>query len=150
MKRKLLTILTILGVCTTAQSQIHELGLTVGATNYIGDIGSTKYINPTDMGYGFQYRWNKSARHSWRVNYTYMPITGKDSESDMPLRQARNLSTKNKLNEVMLGIEFNFFEFDLHNSWFALTPYVHTGVAGLSYTESYFNEYNRQIEKDNF
>jgi len=45
MKKKLLTILTILGVCTTAQSQIHELGVTVGATNYIGDIGSTKYIN---------------------------------------------------------------------------------------------------------
>ena len=148
MKRKLLTILTILGAAT-AQSQIHELGLTVGATNYIGDIGSTKYINPPDMGYGFQYRWNKSARHSGRLNYTHMPISANDADSDMPLRQARNLSTKNKLNEVMLGIEFNFFEFDLHNSWFALTPYVHTGVAGLSYTESYFNEYNRQIEKDN-
>ncbi len=148
MKRKLLTILTILGACTAAQSQIHELGITVGATNYIGDIGSTKYINPTDMGYGFQYRWNKSARHSWRVNYTYMPISGKDSDSDMPLRQARNLSTENKLNELMLGLEFNFFEFDLHNDWFAFTPYVHTGIAGISYKESYFNEYAKQIEKD--
>ena len=42
MKRKLLTILTILGAAT-AQSQIHELGLTVGATNYIGDIGSNSF-----------------------------------------------------------------------------------------------------------
>lgn len=147
MKRKLLTILTILGTYV-AQSQIHELGLTVGASNYIGDIGSTKYINPTDMAYGFQYRWNKSPRHSWRINYTYMPISANDADSDMPLRQARNLSTKNKLNELMLGVEFNFFEFDLHNDWFAFTPYVHTGIAGLSYKESYFNQYDKQIEKD--
>ncbi|WKW46463.1 DUF6089 family protein [Myroides sp. JBRI-B21084] len=147
MKRKLLTILTILGACT-AQSQIHELGPTVGATNYIGDIGSTKHINPTDMAYGFQYKWNRSPRHSWRLNYTYMPITGKDSESDMPLRKARNLSTKNTINELLLGLEFNFFEFDLHNSWFAFTPYLHTGLAGLSYRETYFNNFNKQIEKE--
>lgn len=147
MKRKLLIIFTILGAYT-AQSQIHELGLTAGASNYIGDIGSTNYINPTDIGYGFQYRWNRSARHSWRFNYTYMPISGKDIDSDMPLRKERNLSTKNNLNEIMLGIEFNFFEFDLHNDWFSFTPYVHTGIAGVSYRETYYNNYNRQIEKD--
>jgi len=147
MKRKLLIIFTILGAYT-AHSQIHELGLTVGASNYIGDIGSTKYINPTDIGYGFQYRWNRSARHSWRLNYTYMPISGKDADSDMPLRKERNLATKNNLNEIMLGIEFNFFEFDLHNDWFSFTPYVHTGIAGVSYRETYFNSYKRQIEKE--
>ena len=147
MRRKLLIIFTILGA-TAVQSQIHELGVTVGATNYIGDIGSTKYINPTDMAYGFQYRWNKSPRHSWRVNYTYMPISAKDSDSDMPLRLTRDLTMKNNLNEIMLGIEFNFFEFDLHNRWFAFTPNVHTGISGLSYKETYFNQYNKQIEKD--
>src|SRR5690606_36587264 len=64
-----------------------------------------------------------------------------------PLRQARNLSMTKKINELMLGIEFNFFEFDLHNNWFAFTPYVHTGISGFSYKESYFNKYNNQIEK---
>ncbi|HUH25580.1 MAG TPA: DUF6089 family protein [Flavobacterium sp.] len=147
MRRKLLFILLLVGAYT-AQAQIHELGVTVGATNYIGDIGSTKYINPTDMGYGFQYRWNKSARHSWRVNYTHMPISAKDSDSDMPFRKVRGLETKNKLNELMVGLEFNFFEFDLHNDWFAFTPYVHTGLAGFSYNDSYFNQYNKQIEKE--
>lgn len=147
MKRKLFIILSLLGVYT-AQSQIHELGVTVGGSNYIGDIGSTKYINPTDMAYGFQYRWNKSPRHSWRVNYTYMPISAKDSDSDMPFRKARGLQTKNKINELMLGLEFNFFEFDLHNDWFAFTPYVHTGIAGFSYRDSYFNQYNKQIERE--
>lgn len=147
MKRKLFIILSLLGAYT-AQSQIHELGVTVGGSNYIGDIGSTKYINPTDMAYGFQYRWNKSPRHSWRVNYTYMPISAKDSDSDMPFRKARGLQSKNKINELMLGLEFNFFEFDLHNDWFAFTPYVHTGIAGFSYRDSYFNQYNKQIERE--
>ena len=77
-----------------------------------------------------------------------MPITGNDADSDMPFRQTRNLSTKNKMNELMLGIEFNFFEFDLHNDWFSFTPYVHTGISGISYNESYFNEFGKQIEKD--
>ncbi|HLW41401.1 MAG TPA: DUF6089 family protein [Flavobacterium sp.] len=147
MRRKLLIISAFLGACTV-QAQIHELGVTVGASNYIGDIGSTKYINPTDMGYGFQYRWNKSPRHSWRINYTYMPISGKDSDSDMPFRKARGLETKNTLNELVFGLEFNFFEFDLHNDWFAFTPYVHTGIAGFSYKETYYNQYWRQTEKD--
>ena len=106
MKRKLLTILTFLSAYA-AQSQIHEIGLTLGATNYVGDIGSTQYINPTDMGYGFQYRWNKSPRHSWRFNYNYLPISAKDANSDMPLRKARDLSMENNLNEVVLGLEFN-------------------------------------------
>ena len=148
MKRKLLTILTFLSAYA-AQSQIHEIGLTLGATNYIGDIGSTQYINPTDMGYGFQYRWNKSPRHSWRFNYNYLPISGKDSNSDMPLRQARNLTTKNTINEAVLGVECNFFEFDLHNNWSSFTPYVHTGIAGFSYKETYFNKYDKQIDSDN-
>lgn len=146
MKRKLLTILTFLSTYA-AQSQIHEIGLTLGATNYVGDIGSTQYINPTDMGYGFQYRWNKSPRHSWRFNYNYLPISAKDANSDMPLRKARDISMENNLNEVVLGLEFNFFEFDLHNDWFAFTPYVHTGIAGISYKETYFNQYNKQIQK---
>lgn len=145
MKRKLLTALILIG-CYTAQAQIHELGVTVGATNFIGDIGSTKYINPTDAGYGLQYRWNKSPRHSWRLNYNYLPISGKDSNSDMAFRKARNLQTKNTINEMVVGLEFNFFEFDLHNDWFAFTPYLHTGIAGFSYKDTYFNKYNKQIE----
>lgn len=147
MRRRLLIISALLGSCV-AQAQIHELGVTVGASNYIGDIGSTQYINPTDMGFGFQYRWNKSPRHSWRINYTHLPISGNDADSDMPLRLERGLETKNNLNEVMFGLEFNFFEFDLHNDWFALTPYIHTGIAGFSYTETYYNQHWKQIEKE--
>lgn len=131
-------------VCT-ASAQINELGITVGASNTIGDIGSTQYVNPTDVGFGLQYRWNRSPRHSWRVNYTYIPVSGDDKKSDMPFRKERGLAFENKLHELALGLEFNFFEFDLHNEWFAFTPYVYTGVAGFSYKDSYFNSKNQHI-----
>src|SRR5690606_31192674 len=129
----------------TTSAQIHELGVTIGASNTISDIGPTNFVNPTDWGYGIQYRWNRSPRHSWRVNYTYIPVSGKDSNSDMGFRKKRDLQFKNTLHEVALGLEFNFFEFDLHNEWFAFTPYIYTGLAGFAYKDSYFNNKKQQI-----
>lgn len=142
---KYLNIALFAFISGTATAQINEIGVSVGASNTIGDIGPTKYVNPTDFGYGIQYRWNRSPRHSWRANYTYIPVSGKDSDSDMGLRKARNLQFENTLHEVALGLEFNFFEFDLHNDWFAFTPYVYTGLAGFAYKDSHFNAKSRQV-----
>ena len=119
MKRKLLTILTFLSAYA-AQSQIHEIGLTLGATNYIGDIGSTQYINPTDMGYGFQYRWNKSPRHSWRFNYNYLPISGKDSNSD--------------LNSIFLNLIYTIIGRHLHHTYIQVLQDFHIKKLTLTNT----------------
>lgn len=142
---KYLNIALFAFIYSTSSAQINEIGITVGASNTIGDIGPTKYVNPTDFGYGIQYRWNRSPRHSWRANYTYIPVSGKDIDSDMGLRKTRNLEFKNTLHEVSLGLEFNFFEFDLHNDWFALSPYIYTGLAGFTYKDSFYNNKNNQV-----
>lgn len=133
-----------LAICINTNAQIHEIGVTIGGANHIGDVGATDYVAPKDLGFGLQYRWNKSPRHSWRASYTYMGISGEDSKSDMGSRKKRDLSFKNNIQELSLGLEFNFFEFDLHNNWTAFTPYVYTGIAGFMYDETYFNKYNNQ------
>lgn len=145
MIRNLITIFA-LAIYVNAQAQIHEIGVTVGGTNLIGDLGSTNYVSPNDLGFGLQYKWNKSPRHSWRASYTYMGISGKDSDSDTGSRTKRNLSFDNKLHEASLGLEFNFFEFDLHNEWFAFTPYVYTGIAGIKFDQTYFNKFDTQTK----
>ena len=145
---KYLSIALFTFITSIMSAQIHELGVTVGASNTIGDIGATNYLNPKDTGYGLQYRWNRSPRHSWRINYTHIPVSGKDKDSDMSFRKARDYQFKNKLNEVALGLEFNFFGFDLHNDWFAFTPYLYTGLTGFSYKDSYFNSKGRQITSE--
>lgn len=147
MIRNLITFFA-LAMCIESQAQIHELGVTIGGANLIGDVGPTTYIAPKDVGFGFQYKWNRSPRHSWRASYTYMGVSGKDSKSDTGARRTRNLEFKNTIQEVSVGLEFNFFEFDLHNDWFAFTPYIYTGLAGFNYDQTYFNKYNSQVKFD--
>jgi len=147
MVRNLVTFFA-LAICMNLNAQIHEIGLTVGGANSIGDVGPTTYIAPKDFGFGIQYKWNRSPRHSWRVSYLYTGISGKDADSDTGARRLRNLEFKNNIQEVSLGLEFNFFEFDLHNDWFAFTPYIYTGLAGLKFDQTYFNKSNNQVKFD--
>lgn len=147
MIRNLITFFA-LAMCINSYAQIHEVGVTIGGANHIGDVGPTTYIAPKDVGFGLQYKWNKSPRHSWRASYTYMGISGKDSKSDTGARRLRNLEFENKIQEISLGLEFNFFEFDLHNDWFSFTPYIYTGLAGFKYDQTYFNQFNIQEKYD--
>lgn len=145
--KNLFIILSIISLSITTQAQINELGVVFGGTNAISDIGSTHYINPNKLGLGFQYRWNRSPRHSWRLNYSNITIAGSDKNSDMPMRKTRNYDFSNNLHEFSAGLEFNFFEFDLHNDWFSFTPYVYLGIATFSYKDSAFYE-NIQKKSD--
>ncbi len=145
MRKRLLYILLSM-YCGVTQAQIHEIGISTGASNFIGDVGSTKYVSPKDLGYGLVYRWNRSSRHSWRASYQQINLSGKDVNSDILLRKSRGLEFKNKVQELSLGIEFNFMEFDLHHQWFAFSPYIYTGISGIRYQEKYFNAYNRSIK----
>lgn len=145
MIRNLIAIFA-LAICVNSQAQIHEIGVTIGGANHIGDVGATDYISPKDAGFGIQYRWNRSPRHSWRASYLYMGLSGKDADSDTGSRRFRNLSFDNKLHEASMGLEFNFFEFDLHNEWFAFTPYVYTGISGIKFNQTYFDKHNTQVK----
>lgn len=117
---------------TATQAQINELGVFVGGSNFIGDVGSTQYINPNSPALGLIYKWNKTPRHSWRFSYTQSNIIGKDIHSDDIQRQNRNLSFKNNINEFSGGIEFNFFDFDLNKKLDKkISPYFFTGLSFL-------------------
>ena len=118
-----------------SNAQIHEVGIFAGGNNYIGDVGPTNYVNPNEGAFGILYKWNKSPRHSWRVSYTQGKITSDDKNSDVPSRNQRGLNFENDLKELSLGLEFNFFDFNLHESGFLVTPYVYSGLSVFQYTE---------------
>ena len=83
---------------TSMNAQIHEIGLFVGGSNYIGDIGPTTYIAPNELAFGLLYKWNKSPRHSWRFSYTQAKITSKDSDASSPGRTQRGYNFENNIN----------------------------------------------------
>ncbi len=135
-----------------SNAQIHEIGIFAGGNNYIGDVGPTNYVKPNEFAFGLLYKWNKSPRHSWRISYMQGKVTSNDHDSDMPARKQRGLNFENSVKELSLGLEFNFFDFNLHESGFLLTPYVYSGISYFRYTELYHvnNQYEEDEDKNTF
>lgn len=134
---RLFILLFFLASSTLLKAQINEIGVFLGGSNYIGDVGPTTYIAPNDIAIGFVYKWNRSTRHSYRFSYTYGKISSDDLDSDMPDRNQRGLSFENNIHDFSAGLEFNFFEFDLHKLGSQFTPYVYTGINYFAYKELY-------------
>lgn len=146
MKRIFLFIF-ILGL-TKLNAQIHEVGVFLGGSNYIGDVGKANYVNPNELAYGLIYKWNKSPRHSWRISYTQSKITANDLDSEVPGRFKRGYDFENNIKELSLGLEFNFFDFNLHNFDKLVTPYVYSGLSYTNYDELYVINGVSKIDKN--
>jgi hypothetical protein len=122
---------------STIHSQINEIGVFLGGSNYIGDVGSTTYIAPNEPAFGILYKWNKSPRHAYRFSYTQAQISGDDRDSKETGRYNRGYSFVNNLKELSAGLEFNFFDFNLHQERPKFTPYVFTGLSCFFYDDLY-------------
>lgn len=120
-------------------SQTHEIGLFIGGSNFIGDVGSTKYIAPNSPAFGAIYKWNRSPRHSFRFSLIYSELKGEDGKSDDPRRIERDYNFSNNIIEGSLGIEFTFLDFDLHDEKSKMTPYLFTGMSIAYHDNFYFN-----------
>jgi hypothetical protein len=51
-----------------------------------------------------------------------------DAKSNETRRQQRGYSFSNTLTEASLGLEFTFWNWDLHDNTFQSTPYLYTGI----------------------
>jgi hypothetical protein len=119
-------------------AQINEIGVFLGGSNYIGDVGKTTFVSPNELSFGVLYKWNKSPRHSYRFSYTQATISGNDLDSDVPGRYKRGYKFKNNIKEFSAGLEFDFFDFNLHNILRRkFTPYVYSGISYFAYDELY-------------
>lgn len=130
-------VLLFIVITTGAKAQINELGVFAGGTNYIGDVGPTTYIAPNNAAFGLLYKWNRSPRHSYRASFTYGKITSSDGDSDVSGRKQRGYEFENSIKELSLGLEFSFFDFDLHEADVKITPYVYSGLSYFWYDELY-------------
>ena len=116
----------------SATAQIHEVGIFLGGSNYIGDIGKTLYVSPNEGAFGLLYKWNKSPRHAYRISYTQSKITANDLDSKEGSRNLRGYNIESDLKEAYLGLEFNFVDFNLHRLERKITPYVSSGLGYFS------------------
>lgn len=123
MKKQFLVLLFFLYSAFTF-AQINEIGVFLGGSNYIGDIGRTNYIYPNDYAIGGIYKWNMHPHYSLRATYTYAQISGDDADADNSFRKYRGLNFTNQVHELSAGIEYHFFKYNLSKIGYTQTPYI--------------------------
>lgn len=137
MKHLTILILSILSF-QFSHSQINEIGVFAGGSNFIGDVGATNYISPNSPTLGLIYKWNASPRHSWRATLIYSDLKANDIDSDDPKRMQRGYNFDSNLLELSAGIEFTFFDFNLHTGEKLVTPYLYSGISVAKHDNYYF------------
>jgi hypothetical protein len=132
MRRSILFIVCLY-FCSTMFGQEYEIGVSIGGTNYVGDIGSTSYINPNKLAGTVFFKYNYNPRVALKATYSYLPIAGDDAKAGSNFRNNRDLRFPNTINEVALGLEFNFYEFDISSEDKSWTPYILVELVAFNY-----------------
>nr|WP_315139943.1 DUF6089 family protein [uncultured Flavobacterium sp.] len=135
---RILKLLFVIFPLISINAQIHEIGVFIGGSNYIGEIGPTTYIAPNELAIGILYKWNKSPRHAYRFSYTQSKIKSNDLDSKEISRNQRGYYFENNIKEFAAGLEFNFFDFNLHELKNKTTPYVYSGLSYVHYEGLFF------------
>ena len=126
---------------------MHEFGLFVGGSNFIGDIGSTEFIKPSSSSIGLLYKWNVTTRYSLRASFMSSKLIVSDNRSKDINRVSRDFNFKNNIQEFSTGIEFNFFDFNLHDEQMYYSPYIYTGINYFKYSLLKMNFSSKIAEK---
>jgi len=133
MNRFFLTFIGLLFFLQTDAQFLNELGISLGGTNYSGDIGNELFIYPNRIGGSLVYKRNVNSRIVGRASLSYFPIADDDANSSNIARQERDYSFSNTLYEAAVGIEFNYFDYDVMSLNKAHTPYIFVEFAGIGY-----------------
>lgn len=147
--RFFLLILGMLFSATTLSAQIYELGVFAGGSNAVGDVGNESYIAPNRLAIGGVFKYNRSPRHTWRFSVLTSNLKMDDAKATATSRQQRGYITESAVTEFSAGLEFNFFDFNLHNLDTKVTPYVFTGLAYFRYESKYFTGTVSELDQKN-
>lgn len=120
--RNILVLLSLFILVSTAQAQYKkEYGGGIGTSNYLGDIGGGskqgRQYSPLDLKIKHErYSINGYTRYKLNKNFSvkgslsYIRLTGSDANSSNPARNARNLSFKSNVVELLATGEWNFYQ----------------------------------------
>ncbi len=110
--------------------QSHEFGIVGGTAYYIGDLNPYKHFGgEKKLAAGLMYRSNLSRRWTIKGSFTYGSIQTSDAKSSDPWMVNRNLSFKNEIMEGALTAELNFFNYQIGNPKYPISPYLFLGLA---------------------
>ena len=132
-------------------AQQYEIGLGVGAGNYIGDVGQEYYFNPNRIGGDLFFKRTVNQWFSTRLDLKYLDIYANDLDAESLGRQKRKLSSDGNILNFSVGIEYNFLPrnpFSASKRNYRFIPYMYSGLGLGFYTgslykgESKLNDYD--------
>lgn len=123
-----------------ANAQRHEIGVQMGMSNIVGDIGRTNYILQKPIGpiadYGLpfyggvMYRMNFNPYQTVRLNLGYSNVQFDDRYAKENYRRMRKLSGTNSMFSADLLFEYNFLPVN-EEQISMISPYITGGISGL-------------------
>lgn len=131
--KKFVLFTAIIFITMTSKAQINEVGLFVGGSNYIGDLGPEYYINPNNIMGGVIYKWNLNPRIAFRGTFTFAQLSSDDADATNIARYNRGMRFTNSIKELAFGVEFNYFEYNLDDYQKTHTPYLLVEFATFNY-----------------
>ena len=160
-KKFFYSLFAIFFISVSYKGQRHEIGLQLGMSNLVGDIGRTNYIlqkpvldNISDYGIpfyaGFLYRMNFNPYQTVRINLGFSNIQFIDAVAKEQYRRNRKLYGTNSIIEADAIFEYNFFPVNDEQKSL-LSPYVFGGIGGMyaNVTQvSIENDFNRTASGD--
>ena len=140
LKKVFYTLIALFFISVGYKGQRHEIGVQLGMSNLVGDIGRTNYIlqkptrNFTDYGIPFYgsvlYRMNFNPYQTVRLNLAYNHIQFLDGAAKEKYRNRRKLSGTNSIMEADLIFEYNFFPVNDEQKSM-LSPYIFGGLGAM-------------------
>jgi opacity protein-like surface antigen len=114
--------------------QQGEIGLSVGAGHYFGDLNTQARINRPKLAVGAFFRKQFGNYIAMRVSAHYTQLGYSDIYStDNDYQRRRNLSFNSNIFELAVQGDFNFFKFLPGDPYHSFTPYVTIGAGVFSY-----------------
>ena len=134
---RLSVVCMLIGLAGMAQPQSTvyegELGITIGAAHYFGDLNNPAAVNRPKPAIGIFFRKQFGNYIGVRISGHFAQLGYSDKYSDIEFQRRRNLSFNTNLYELALQGDFNFFRFEPGNPDYAFTPYVTMGVGLFNY-----------------
>ncbi len=126
----------LLSIPLTMNAQM-EVGATVGASNYMGDLapsGLWTSLGQMHFSAGVFARYNIGKWVSAKGYFNYGKVSADDTTGNASnSREERNLSFRSNIFEFGLNAEFNILGYQPYNLERTFSPYVFLGVAGFKF-----------------
>jgi hypothetical protein len=115
----------------TLHAQTWEVGGSIGASGYMGDLNPDKPLKFSGIAAGVFVKANFDPYWGLGLHFTHGQITENDANSSSQQFRNRNLNFDTQLDEVAFQLDFNFLDYFSGGGRKNFTPYIFAGLGGV-------------------